>query len=392
MRAFLFFSKGENDMKVNIFTGLIIAFTIFGFIVLAEAETITKPHTFVDGTPAVASEVNANFDTVYNQVNKVGSIITVDAINGRIGIGTESPSSPLEVVTQDILPRIISTSYHTQLTGDHAGGGVFTGRLFRGTPANPGPVQLDDTIAGFSGQGYGLTMIRQARSMGGMFIRAEENWTDDAQGTRIVFVTTQTGTTSTSERLRITSEGNVGIGTVNPAVQLETSGEGTIVANFISAYGDPISNEVIAPAFVGRRARGSAISPSEVQTGDVLSFFGGKGYFGTAFPELATAGVSIVATENHDDASRGTRILFLTTPNGSTTRGPKAVINANGNVGIGTTAPQSTLQVNGYTQLALTTGTPPGTDCDESSEFGRMKVDASAEYLYICVASGWVAK
>lgn len=63
-----------------------------------------------------------------------------------------------------------------------------------------------------------------------------------------------------------------------------------------------------------------------------------------------------------------------------------------GNVGIGTTNPQSKLQVEGYVQLALTPGAPPSADCDEASERGRMKVDSAAGMLYICVDSGWVAK
>lgn len=68
------------------------------------------------------------------------------------------------------------------------------------------------------------------------------------------------------------------------------------------------------------------------------------------------------------------------------------------NVGIGTIAPQSRLQVvNGYVQLALTSGIPPSVDCDEASEMGRMKVDDSGGgFLYICTITaagiGWVAK
>jgi hypothetical protein len=64
-------------------------------------------------------------------------------------------------------------------------------------------------------------------------------------------------------------------------------------------------------------------------------------------------------------------------------------INSAGNVGIGTSAPQSSLQVNGYVQLALTAGAPPAADCDNAAEHGRMKVDATGNKLYVCTSTGW---
>ncbi len=67
-------------------------------------------------------------------------------------------------------------------------------------------------------------------------------------------------------------------------------------------------------------------------------------------------------------------------------------LNVDGKVGIGTTDPQSALQVNGYVQLALTSGSPPAADCNEATEEGRMKFDPGADNLYICSgASGWVS-
>jgi hypothetical protein len=60
-----------------------------------------------------------------------------------------------------------------------------------------------------------------------------------------------------------------------------------------------------------------------------------------------------------------------------------------GNVGIGTSTPQSALQVNGYIQLALTSGAPPAADCDEAAEYGRMKVDANSNKLFVCTSTGW---
>lgn len=45
-----------------------------------------------------------------------------------------------------------------------------------------------------------------------------------------------------------------------------------------------------------------------------------------------------------------------------------------------------------YLQLALTSGSPPSSDCNSASEWGRMKVDAGAGVIYVCVASGWVTR
>ena len=56
------------------------------------------------------------------------------------------------------------------------------------------------------------------------------------------------------------------------------------------------------------------------------------------------------------------------------------------NVGIGTSNPQSSLQVGGYIQLDLTSGPPPSADCDGLAHYGRMTVDAAGQSLYICVA------
>ncbi|MBU1716504.1 MAG: hypothetical protein KKG70_12940, partial [Proteobacteria bacterium] len=77
---------------------------------LAHADTVVKPNTFTSGTPASADEVNANFDTVYDQVNKVGGAITVDPVDNRVGIGTQTPNGELHVVSTQIVPGVVGFS------------------------------------------------------------------------------------------------------------------------------------------------------------------------------------------------------------------------------------------------------------------------------------------
>ena len=85
-------------MKHPITVKVLFSIMLIGFSVnFAFADSISKPHAFTAGEPAKAAEVNANFDTVYDQVNKLGSLVNVDSANQRVGIGTASPGEKLTV-------------------------------------------------------------------------------------------------------------------------------------------------------------------------------------------------------------------------------------------------------------------------------------------------------
>ena len=127
---------------------------------------------------------------------------------------------------------------------------------------------------------------------------------------------------------------------------------------------------------------------SPLNEGDIIFKILASGYQGEDF--IKTASISFQATENFSTEGTGTCIRFRTTENGMIDDHERMRIDHNGNVGIGTNTPQSTLQVAGYVQLALTDGDPPPeADCDDSSEYGRMMVDQINSNLYICVEDGW---
>jgi len=69
----------------------------------------------------------------------------------------------------------------------------------------------------------------------------------------------------------------------------------------------------------------------------------------------------------------------------------RLIIDTSGKVGIGTTDPQSELQVNGYIQMNANDGAPAAGDCDADAERGRMILDYTNNRLYICngATRGW---
>jgi hypothetical protein len=45
----------------------------------------------------------------------------------------------------------------------------------------------------------------------------------------------------------------------------------------------------------------------------------------------------------------------------------------------------------GFVRLPLTANAPPAAECNDTSMYGRMKVDATNNKLYVCTTTGWKA-
>lgn len=139
---------------------------------------------------------------------------------------------------------------------------------------------------------------------------------------------TVTGNTSISYQLRVqksdmpgnnqyvivtgTSGGAIGV----PSNDGYTFHSATDGGNRI--VGEAYSNTATQYAsFIARRARGTAENPLPTQAGDIIARFGGNGYGTTKFSQFSDGRMEVVATENHTDTAKGTRIRFVNTANGT---------------------------------------------------------------------------
>jgi hypothetical protein len=107
----------------------------------------------------------------------------------------------------------------------------------------------------------------------------------------------------------------------------------------------------------GRRANGTALSKTAVQSGDFLFRINGSGWDGSSFPNGGR--ISFKATQNWA-ANNGGALLFETTPNTSFLPMERMIINHDGNVGIGLTSPNQILDINGRMRIRHTPGFTSG--------------------------------
>jgi hypothetical protein len=110
---------------------------------------------------------------------------------------------------------------------------------------------------------------------------------------------------------------------------------------------DSFGNSNSYVAFTGRTARGSAGTPLQSQTNDILTQFTGRGFSNGSlqFGNASTGRIDMVAAENFTDTSRATKVLVYTTPVGAITPTATATFdNAGGLTTTGTiTAPNITV-------------------------------------------------
>lgn len=186
-----------------------------------------------------------------------------------------------------------------------------------------------------------------------------------------------------SEKMRILSNGNVGINNTSPVFRLEVSGSGGIAATntsggtIIRSLGHSWANHDIFvyanteyPAFLGLRGRGTSAAPSYPQTNDMLmGIWGRDAIDGYSASNFGGASMMISTTENWSATAKGSKITFQTTPNGTNNAVEVMRITHDGRVGIGTPAPVASAQLDVtstnkgaiFPRLALTGATDAAT-------------------------------
>jgi hypothetical protein len=159
-------------------------------------------------------------------------------------------------------------------------------------------------------------------------------------GTNMVFNSREVGTGDF-----IFSGGNVGIGTTTPNAPLTISGSSDAGMRIYRASATALAG----PYNIWSRARGTIASPTVVSSDDTLGYFRAEGYDGSSYKNAVRIGFEVDGTPGTNDMPG--RIVFETTPDGSTTLTERMRITSTGNVGIGTTTPGEKLEVNGNIQL-----------------------------------------
>jgi len=213
-------------------------------------------------TPSTVAATSISYTTTLTGGTGIVAIgtnqIYKDA-SGNVGLGTTVPDSRLTINKNSAAPAAIVGNPYLNIVGANseapkinldAYGSIsqISFRRANGTQATPSALLSGEQMANISAFGYGATGYTTS-NRGFITFNADENWTDAAQGSRIAFATTSASTAAAAtERMRINSSGNVGIGTTSPSasaiLDAQSTTKGVRFPNMTTAQ----KNAIAAPA------------------------------------------------------------------------------------------------------------------------------------------------
>ncbi len=154
--------------------------------------------------------------------------------------------------------------------------------------------------------------------------------------------------TNNQERMRITTNNEVAIGTPTPNstygfAKMEIASEG-FLAPCDLLIRNAVNDAGYAPAVILQHSRGNLASPVSVNNGDYLGAFGSMNYDGTNY--IQSAGIDIFVDGPVSTNKVSSKLLFNTRDTAGSYAG-RMVIKSNGKIGIGNLNPLALTQITG---------------------------------------------
>ena len=277
--------------------------------------------------------------TAVGDINPVERVRIDDA--GKVGIGTPTPQAMVHVIESRPAgnkPRGVSID---QFSSD-AGAAHISLRKARGTFSSPQAVQQDDALGAIHAWGHDGTGFPDYAAS--IRMRAAQNWSNTARGTYITFETTPLNSTAMTEKVRITADGNVGIGTPTPTQRLDVVG-----SLAWGVFNVPYPTTPTGHGIIGRGPTSNYRIALQDASGRVNHYWNSY-YDGSSHRYVVANEYACRLIMGWGWAAEALR--FQIAPQAPAAGAPITwtdvlMVDYNGNVGIGTTTPTERLHVNG---------------------------------------------